>query len=146
MVSGHALHKKGSQIQKGDGPMVSSQNCKTFCTRRLNRGSNADPTRVRRRFCFSIGLHKMPVDCAPQQKFKPGVFHAVQGTIASSVNRLVGVPFGPVPPRRRGPSHADAPVLCQVLDSKSPTASRFVQQPVFACRTAAVVQQTNCEK
>ena len=61
LIPGHALHEKGLQRQKGAGPLVNSQERRArFVPRiqpRIQRGSNAGPTRVQRGLCSSTGLH-----------------------------------------------------------------------------------------
>ena len=109
-VPGHALHARGLQGQKGDGPLVSSQ----------ERRAARRPTYQPRANCLSnasffppplyIGF-RLFVLLGGRSKHLSTMPWGVRGTVVSSAKCSVGIPSCPAPPRR-APPRPDPPVVC----------------------------------
>ena len=114
-VPGHALHEKGLQRQKGDGPLVSSQEHRALLVPRLNRLSTGCRSVVNRSFGSSIVLHRISLVRASGETFRRRFFDALEGTrdaclLGELFCRRPALP-GPTPLPRLAP-RPDPPVVC----------------------------------
>ena len=109
LLPGHALHEKGLQRQKGDGPLVSSQEQRALLVPLMNRLSTADfvPLSVYIGFRLYVLLER-----------RSGDLSSIDALGGAREACLLGEQFcwhpilpDPTSPPRRAPRH-DPPVVC----------------------------------
>ena len=116
--------KRFLQGQKGDGPLVNSQERRALFVLLINRGSNSDPMRVQRGLCSSTGLHGISLVRAPEEMFRTGFFDALAGTgdgcpLGEPTCRRSVLP-GPAPPRR--------PAVCRPVPTRRGMSGFWIRQ------------------
>ena len=113
-ITGHALHEKGLQRQKGVGPLVSSQEQRALLVPLINRGNRSTAGQPRVLFPHSVYIgFRLFVLLERRSSDVSSMPWRVRGTLVLLGEQFCWHPVlpDPAPPPRRAP-RPDPPVVC----------------------------------